>query len=137
MVTVNLPLWKRLIAPRMEHTVDADLAFILENWHEVTPEQAASVAPYEGAQMWVDFWTASAKDNQLLRCDAFDYTTRQCTKYDTRPSVCRGFPWYDGVEKAQRAPLWRLYRCGYWVDIPREEWPEWVDVVELARQGVM
>ena len=134
-VTVSKPLWERITSLQMEGQHTADEAFVLENWHPMAPEDAANIAPYDGSQMWVDFWTESQKTNAVLKCDAFDYTTRQCTKYDTRPGVCRGFPWYDG-KAPHKEPLWRLFRCGYWADIPREEWPDWVDVVELARQGL-
>ena len=134
MVTVSKPLWERLTSPRMEGRHTASEAFLLRNWHPMSPEEAAAVEPYRSNPMWRAFWIESQQNNAILRCDAFDYETRQCTKYDERPDVCRGFPWYDNTREA--SPLWRLFRCGYWPDVPREDWPEWVDVVELARQGL-
>jgi Fe-S-cluster containining protein len=29
-------------------------------------------------------------------CSAFDPATRLCTAHDTRPPICRGYPWYGG-----------------------------------------
>lgn len=133
-VSVAKPLWERVTRLEMDGAMDSDRAFLLDNWHPMTPEEAAAVSPYDNHPMWVAFWTESVKTNALLKCNAFDYATRQCTAYENRPAVCKGFPWYG--DKAKKEPLWRLFRCGYWGDVPKAEWPDWVDVVELARQGI-
>jgi Fe-S-cluster containining protein len=57
-------------------------------------------------------------------CDAYDRERRICTAHDTRPTTCRGYPWYGRppVTDAIEHP-----RCSYWHDVPREQWPTWVD----------
>lgn len=54
-----------------------------------------------------------------VRCDAFNPTTRLCEARETRPPVCRDFPWYDrepgshGEVAASLSP-----RCSFNADVP-------------------
>lgn len=39
----------------------------------------------------------------FFRCSNFDPATRQCTDYDNRPGMCRGYPWYGGQPRTDAA----------------------------------
>lgn len=57
----------------------------------------------------------------LLRCDAFDVSTRTCTMYEQRPPVCRDYPWYGKTPAREHAP--RSDRCSFWLDLPDDVRP--------------
>jgi Fe-S-cluster containining protein len=47
-------------------------------------------------------------------CDLYDPATRQCTDWEHRPDICRGYPWYDEPpDPTKRLPL----ECSYRTDI--------------------
>lgn len=61
----------------------------------------------------------------FYRCPSFDEGTRLCTAHETRPLVCRGYPWYRGVPEPGKS-LSRY--CAFRADIgqPVEAMPvEW------------
>ena len=54
-------------------------------------------------------------------CDMYDPESRLCTAQDSKPPVCRDYPWYgrephDGVD----FPL----QCSYLAELPRSQRPE-------------
>lgn len=64
----------------------------------------------------------SSNDGYLyLSCDAFDGETRRCTVHDSKPPVCRNFPWYGDEPIAER--LDGYPRCSYWHDVPFDKRP--------------
>jgi Fe-S-cluster containining protein len=88
---------------RSQEFPHANDSFIAQHWHPL------------GA------WAADDGTSCLsLRCDAFDPETRACTARDSRPPVCRGFPWYgDGPSAERAAALPR--QCSYLADVPPEQ----------------
>ncbi len=50
----------------------------------------------------------------FFRCRHFDPEARRCTNYENRPSVCRKYPWFDGVPDPNKTlPL----ECEYLRDV--------------------
>lgn len=79
----------------------ADSEFILAHWSP-NPDEADAAMP-------------------SFKCSAFDPVARLCTAHNTRPPICRGFPWYgerSGVAHS-RLPA----RCSFWADVPLENRP--------------
>lgn len=52
----------------------------------------------------------------FFECRHFDYAARRCRDHESRPPVCRGFPWYGRVPEAWG--LADLPRCSHWSDVP-------------------
>lgn len=80
--------------------VRVDLAFMREHWH-LLPGYAA--------------------DNPHYSCDQFDHESRLCTAHETRPPVCRDFPWYERPEgdKGREVIARSLSpRCSFNADVP-------------------
>jgi hypothetical protein len=66
-------------------------------------------------------WTPDGDSG--CKCDAFDPATGLCGAHDSRPPVCRNYPWYSdgpGAERAASLPS----HCSYLADVPRAERPE-------------
>lgn len=84
---------------------NGNISFILEHWRETSRievvEPTAIAARYS--------------------CDAFDAQTRECTAHDTRPEVCRRFPWYGGAPTADAG---LSLRCSFWADVPEDQRPD-------------
>lgn len=51
-------------------------------------------------------------DGVSLRCINYDVEGRRCMAYESRPPVCRDFPWY-GKEPSVDGAINRLSVCGY------------------------
>jgi len=49
-------------------------------------------------------------------CSAFDTTTRRCSAHETRPPICRGYPWYGREPRAADPVL--PARCSHHADVP-------------------
>jgi len=101
--------------PSSNSTFDAK--FILENWEEITVEEATELNPQFQEKY------PQAKDRGFFyKCNAFDAETKRCTKYLDRPNLCRDFPFYPGSHnhklidgKLMLAPGYTLYSkdCGF------------------------
>lgn len=48
-------------------------------------------------------------------CEWWDKETRLCTAHDSRPPICKNFPWYGKEPVA--AALDPLPRCSFWQDV--------------------
>lgn len=55
------------------------------------------------------------------RCAMHDPVAKRCMAHDSRPPVCRGFPWYGRPPDAGR--LWSMPECEFWADLPPNERP--------------
>lgn len=66
-------------------------------------------------------WTPDGDSG--CKCDAFDPATGLCGAHDSRPPVCRNYPWYSGAPCAERAASLPSH-CSYLADVPRAERPE-------------
>jgi Fe-S-cluster containining protein len=87
--------------------IGADEAFIAQHRHPVTA------------------WRSDDGEDKLdLRCDAFDPVTRLCAARESRPPVCRGYPWY-GDDPATSGRAGALYpECSYLADVSPSLRPE-------------
>jgi Fe-S-cluster containining protein len=86
--------------------IPSDHQFAAEHWHPLTREEALATNPFYVSRLGTDVhWYA---------CDQLG-ADGKCTAYETRPLVCRGYPWYDAPPKAM--PL-ADPECGYAVDLP-------------------
>lgn len=101
--------------------------FIVAHWHEVSEATALTLFP---EMVNNDFYGA------YYTCDQFDGERNLCMAHDARPPICSGFPWYGASPGVGVAPHRALRRCGYWADVPREDWP--ATVVPMRRvNGVL
>lgn len=73
-----------------------------------------------------DFITArwTAVGDERWTCDAFDPDSRTCTAHDTRPPVCRDYPWYGKEPTPEAAAEIHNLRCSYLADLPRDQRPD-------------
>jgi len=86
-----------------------------------------AVGKYDPASRWrqdADFiaahWTPDGDGG--CKCDAFDPATAMCTAHDSRPPVCRDYPWYGrepGTGGMKLHP-----QCSYLADLPPDKRPE-------------
>lgn len=60
--------------------------------------------------------TAVTMFSHFYECQWYDPDTRTCGNYDNRPSVCRGFPWYDDPPDHRKAIP---DECEYNLDVGR------------------
>jgi Fe-S-cluster containining protein len=63
------------------------------------------------------------EDGEHYACDQFDPVTRECKAHESRPPVCRDYPWYGDEPSAARGPNMGL-QCSYLADLPPAERPE-------------
>ena len=100
-----------------------DREFILKHWHRISRVEAARRIP--------SFGIYDGTPERFYECDQFDPGTNLCMAHDTRPPVCRGFPWYStGPDETS---LRAFPRCSFWHDVPREKWP--AGVIPLTPAG--
>lgn len=90
--------------------------FIAQHWHAVTPEEANAIHPHFTEQM---------PNRWYYTCDQYDAETKRCLAHETRPAICRNFPWYGGEPRLGVITPWP--KCSYWSDVPYELWPKNVD----------
>jgi Fe-S-cluster containining protein len=81
--------------------IPSDHQFAAEHWHPLTREQGLARNPFYVSRL--------AADAHLYWCDQLGPDGR-CQSYETRPLVCRGYPWYGG--EVRNMPL-ADEKCGY------------------------
>lgn len=86
--------------------IPSDYTFAAEHWRPLTREQALELNPFYTLRL--------PADAHLYSCDQLG-PDNLCRAHDRRPSVCRGYPWYD---QAPRAMPLADPECGYEVDKP-------------------
>ena len=86
--------------------IPSDHQFAAEHWRPLTRADAMRLNAFYASRL--------PPDAHLYTCDRLG-GDGQCTAYDERPLVCRGYPWYDKPPK--RMPLPDA-ECGYKVDLP-------------------
>jgi Fe-S-cluster containining protein len=84
--------------------IPSDFAFVAAHWHPLTRDEAMAANPFYTSRL--------PEDAHLYRCDQLGPDGR-CTAHETRPIVCRGYPWYgeDARDMALADPA-----CGYAYD---------------------
>jgi Putative zinc- or iron-chelating domain len=100
--------------------------WLASGWGEEARDTA--VGRYDPAGRWrrdADFiaarWTPDGDGG--CKCDAFDPATASCTARDSRPPVCRDYPWY-GKEPSADQVDWVNPQCSYLADLPSDKRPE-------------
>ena len=81
--------------------IPSDHIFAAEHWHPLTREEAMQRNPF--------YTTRLPAGAHLYWCDRLGPDGR-CQAYETRPFVCRGYPWYG--EPVRDMPL-ADPDCGY------------------------
>lgn len=66
-------------------------------------------------------WTPDGGDG--CKCDVFDPSAGLCGAHETRPPVCRDYPWYSDPPDAERAACLPV-QCSYLADVPPADRPE-------------
>lgn len=103
----------------LEHATVYDPAtvpFVLKHWRRISQAEARRRLPRMNGP----------KGTYYYECDMFDPEENLCTAHDTRPDVCRGFPWYGG--NPEIVSLQPFPRCTFWEDVSVGERPEYVQL---------
>jgi Fe-S-cluster containining protein len=88
--------------------IPSDANFAAEHWHPLTRSEAMQRNPYYTQRL--------PAEAHLYACDQLGPDGR-CLAYDSRPLVCRGYPWYDEPVRDMQLPD---PGCGYFYDIVME-----------------
>lgn len=88
--------------------IPSDTIFAAEHWHPLARVEAMRRNPFYTSRL--------PADAHLYSCDQLGDDGR-CMAYETRPLVCRGYPWY---EQPPREMELADPTCGYFYDIVRE-----------------
>lgn len=68
-------------------------------------------------------WTPTPEQSDRYACDQYDPEARACRAQETKPPVCRDYPWYrDGPTQERASAL--DPRCSYLLDVPPPVRPE-------------
>lgn len=86
--------------------IPSDMQFAAEHWRPLTRAEAMSRNPFYTRQL--------PPDAHLYTCDQLGEDGK-CRAYESRPMVCRGYPWYGGTPVA--IPL-ADPDCGYKAELP-------------------
>jgi Fe-S-cluster containining protein len=87
--------------------IPSDFQFAAEHWHPLSRVEAMERNRFYTSQL--------PEDASLYWCDQLGSDGR-CQAYETRPFVCRGYPWYG--QPPREMPLADA-RCGYGYDVVR------------------
>lgn len=104
----------------------ADMDFILANWVERTPVEGRAILPALVA-VYEDFYGEGNDPGTYYTCNQFDGERNLCKVHDAQPRVCSGYPWYESPPGETSGLSRAFLRCSFWVDVPREKWPEGCD----------
>jgi len=85
--------------------IPSDYTFVAEHWYPITRAEAMRRNPFYTSRL-----SAAA---HLYGCDQLG-TDGRCQAYETRPFVCRGYPWYDQPPRPMPLPD---PDCGYKEDL--------------------
>jgi Fe-S-cluster containining protein len=88
--------------------IPSDMPFAAEHWHPLTHAEALQRNPFYTGRL--------PADAHLYSCDQLGANGR-CTAYETRPLVCRGYPWYGETPRDMELPD---ADCGYRYDVVAE-----------------
>jgi Fe-S-cluster containining protein len=67
------------------------------------------------ATHWLPTGETDDDGRHAYRCTAFDPGSRLCTAHDSRPPVCRGYPWYGGEPGPEQPRL--PSQCAFRADL--------------------
>lgn len=104
-----------------------DYEFLMKNWKRISKSVANSINP-----SLVKLELVSEKKSFYYSCEKFNSTTRTCEAHEERPSVCRGFPWYNGLIEPNQLTLSPYKRCSFWNDVDKSDWLEGVIPLEMV-----
>lgn len=97
-----IPLQKSMnevkeIAEKQRNHIDAH--FVLENWEEITFEEARAINKDIGRNIPEIIAEKVERFENYYRCKA--YVNGKCTKYEERPPVCKKYPYNGHIESLQ------------------------------------
>lgn len=84
--------------------IPSDMTFAAEHWHRLERAEALQRNPFYVSRL--------APSAHLYWCDQLG-ADGLCMSHDSRPLVCRGYPWYDQAPRQMPLPD---TDCGYIVD---------------------
>jgi Fe-S-cluster containining protein len=84
----------------------------------------ADLSPTDSATFIQEHWTELdvTPGGTTYSCDQFDPVSRQCMVHESRPDVCRGYPWYDDEVKTGDR-FGEVDRCSYLLELAPHERP--------------
>lgn len=76
-----------------------DGAWMVEHLTPIRRRDGMAMAPWSDGydERLDDDGTPYLVAGSYYRCDNYDETTRRCLDYNNRPSICRQYPWVDGI----------------------------------------
>jgi len=83
----------------------SDAEFILKYWHRISRKEAYKRRPILKTRDWSGFY--------FYTCDAWDEKTHLCKMYESRPEVCRDFPFYGEKPTSARLEWLKVLGCAY------------------------
>ena len=107
---------------------DEGWAYWLEHSKYTEDDRGDAIRRYDPAGRMradADFVAAYFTENcdGYWTCDAYDPEHGTCTAHDSRPPLCRDYPWYGKEPSAEQ--LGPIYpQCSYLADVPPDQRPE-------------
>ena len=65
---------------------NVDKQFILDNWEEITKEEAFTLNPYLA--------TKRISDSNFYRCKQYNVDTKLCKAHEIKSNICENYPFY-------------------------------------------
>lgn len=111
-IVLNIPMSTILrIAKSKENKFsDPSYKFCSIHWHEISQTEAFMINPYLKDQERCK----KINNAYFYTCDKFGKESRLCMCHDTRPPVCKGYPWYS-KDVHPEDPLYSA-SCGFKTD---------------------
>jgi hypothetical protein len=94
-----------------------------EDWRDAAIDRYDPSGRFrEDADFIAAHWTPDGDTG--CKCDAFDPATAMCTAHDSRPPVCRDYPWYGREPGTGPDRIVLHSQCSYLADLPPDQRPE-------------
>ena len=107
---------KREIAQR--NTPLGDKEFVAKHWRRIRQDVALQRIKERYADADSLVWDGvrkALKGGRYYECDQYDPGTKTCGAHDTKPPICRSFPWYNEPPVPHR--LYCLPNCSFEADL--------------------
>lgn len=91
-------IWLRKdVADGLERNTHPDAVFVRKNWVRISEDEAREINPYyfeRYAKRMADLTAYNPDEAAFFKCTKV--TEHGCGVYDSRPEVCRGYPYTSG-----------------------------------------
>jgi Fe-S-cluster containining protein len=84
--------------------------FVYEHWRNISEDEAFRRNPLLRMQKEAGLVNGEV---WYYECDMYDPVTHKCKAHDTRPHVCRGYPFYGDDPVAREYFTWYSPTCDY------------------------